>query len=308
MPPGDDADDLAWMLFQQQGVISQRQALSLLSAKTIRHKVTSGRWQRPHRGILVAHAAPLTAEQRTWVAVLAVAAGKHAYLGGLSALQTYGVRLTSDVIHVLVPHGQNDEAPPAGVRVHRTRHLPGIDLHGVGLPPRTMPPRSVVDAATWARSDDEARLIIVVAIQRRVVTCDEILAVLARLPRARRRVLIATTALDADGGAQSLGELDFLELCRKGGLPQPTRQVVRKDAAGRRRILDAYFAPWGVHVEIDGGHHMDAEQWWLDLRRQNDLWTAGDRILRFPAWVVRARPDEVIAQLRAALVAAGWRP
>jgi hypothetical protein len=53
---------------------------------------------------------------------------------------------------------------------------------------------------------------------------------------------------------------------------------------------------------------MDAEQWWLDLRRQNDLWVSGDRILRFPAWVVRSRPDEVIAQLRAALLAAGWRP
>jgi hypothetical protein len=220
-PPSDAADDLDWVLFQQQGVLSQRQALRLLSAKTIRHRITSGRWQRAHRGVLVTHTGQLTVEQRHWVAVLAVGAGKQAYLGGLSALQTYGVRLTSEAIHILVPHAQRDLVPPAAVRVHRTRHLPAEDLHGVGLPPRTMPARSVVDSAAWARSADEARLIIAVAIQRHIVSCDEIIAVLARLPRARRRVLIATTALDADGGAHSLAELDFLALCRKVVCPNP---------------------------------------------------------------------------------------
>jgi hypothetical protein len=42
------------------------------------------------------------------------------------------------------------------------------------------------------------------------------------------------------------------------------------------------------------------------MKRQNDLWVAGDRVLRFPAWLVRRRPAEVAAQVRAALVAAGW--
>jgi very-short-patch-repair endonuclease len=72
--------------------------------------------------------------------------------------------------------------------------------------------------------------------------------------------------------------------------------------------LDAYWREWRVQVEIDGAHHMDAQQWAADMRRQNDLWTSGDRILRFPAWLVRARPDEVIDTVRRALVAAGWTP
>ncbi|MFI0794133.1 hypothetical protein ACH4OY_15825 [Micromonospora rubida] len=63
-----------------------------------------------------------------------------------------------------------------------------------------------------------------------------------------------------------------------------------------------------MHVEIDGAHHMDVREWAADMRRQNDVWTAGDRILRFPAWLVRARPDEVAATLRRALLAAGWHP
>jgi hypothetical protein len=44
------------------------------------------------------------------------------------------------------------------------------------------------------------------------------------------------------------------------------------------------------------------------MRRQNDLWIKGDRILRFPAWAVRHRPAETAGQLRRALEAAGWRP
>ncbi len=61
-----------------------------------------------------------------------------------------------------------------------------------------------------------------------------------------------------------------------------------------------------MHVEIDGGQHTDAHTWWADMQRQNELWIPGDRVLRFPAWVVRARPAEVVGQMRAALAAGGW--
>jgi len=113
---------------------------------------------------------------------------------------------------------------------------------------------------------------------------------------------------DAAGGAHSLAELGYLAISRRAGLPEPARQVVRRDAAGRRRYLDLLCDPWGVHVEVDGGQHIDAAAWWADMKRQNEVWIAGERVLRFPAWVVRERPNEVIAQVRAALRAAGWRP
>jgi very-short-patch-repair endonuclease len=73
-------------------------------------------------------------------------------------------------------------------------------------------------------------------------------------------------------------------------------------------IPDAYWRRWRLHVEIDGAHHMDVRSWAADMRRQNEVWIAGDRILRFPAWLVRQRPAEVASQVRAALEAAGWRP
>jgi hypothetical protein len=40
--------------------------------------------------------------------------------------------------------------------------------------------------------------------------------------------------------------------------------------------------------------------------RQNALWLNGDRVLRFPAALLRSRPELVVAQLRDALEAAGW--
>ena len=43
------------------------------------------------------------------------------------------------------------------------------------------------------------------------------------------------------------------------------------------------------------------------MKRQNGLWVAGVTVLRFPTWLVRDRPDEVFTQVRAALLAAGWR-
>ncbi|MEU7588786.1 DUF559 domain-containing protein [Micromonospora sp. NPDC049230] len=101
-------------------------------------------------------------------------------------------------------------------------------------------------------------------------------------------------------------ELDFLSLVRRAGLPEPTRQKIRCDSAGRRRYLDAYFEQWRVHIEIDGGQHLDPRAWWADMSRQNGLWVDGDRVLRFPAWAIRAKPDEVVTQLRAALRSAGW--
>ncbi|HKD98778.1 MAG TPA: DUF559 domain-containing protein, partial [Micromonosporaceae bacterium] len=99
-----------------------------------------------------------------------------------------------------------------------------------------------------------------------------------------------------------------LQLCRRHGLPAPTRQAAVRDTTGRARYRDAYFEPWKVHVEIDGGHHMEVGQWWQDMRRQNQMWVSGDRVLRFPAWAVRNDASAVAATVRAALMAAGWQP
>jgi hypothetical protein len=84
------------------------------------------------------------------------------------------------------------------VKVHRTTLLAPTDLQ-VGRPNRTTMARSVVDAAGWAPDDDEARSLVAAACQQRKVMPQEIMEVVLRLPRARRRALVLETARFAAG-------------------------------------------------------------------------------------------------------------
>jgi hypothetical protein len=300
---GDPA--IAELLERQHGVISRPQALRHLTARVIERRISSGRWQAPHRGIYVTHSGPIARQQRRWVATLS--GGDSALLGGLSALETLGFRgFPLEAIHVLVPAESTIRRPPVGVTIHRTSRLTGDEVHRLGDPPGTKAARSLIDAAQWAATDERALAIIAAGFQQRLVTPGDITTVLARMPRANRRALLAASV--ADAGAHSMPEAAFLRLCRRAGFPPPSLQHMRRDDAGNRRYLDAYFAEWGLHVEIDGGQHMDVRQWWADMARQNALWIPGDRVLRFPSWAIRHHPDQVTAQLRAALYAAGWRP
>jgi hypothetical protein len=75
---------------------------------------------------------------------------------------------------------------------------------------------------------------------------------------------------------------------------------VRRDSTGRRRYLDLNFEEWGLHVEIDGRQHDDPGQVWLDMDRQNSLWTPGKRD-------IRTEPSVFLARIHAALRELGWR-
>lgn len=313
--PRDDASGLDWLLFAQSGVLTWAQATAELTPAKVRHLLATGRWQRVCRGVLRAAAGgPFSREQQWWVAVLA--AGGGAVLAGLAAAQAAGLRgaWRYEVVDVLVPHQRRAadllRRLPLGlpaVRVRRTHHLPNVDRQR-GRPDRTTMARSLVDAAQWARTDEQAQEILAAGCQQRRATPAEIAAVLERMPRMRRRALVRETLRDVAGGAEALSEIDLVRLCRRHGLPAPETQERRRDADGRVRYLDAYWRRWRLHVEVDGAHHMDVRHWAADLRRQNRVWIEGDRILRFTAFDVRHRPAEVASQLRAALEAAGWRP
>ncbi|MEJ3749701.1 DUF559 domain-containing protein [Actinomycetes bacterium KLBMP 9797] len=311
--PGRTADELDWLLFEQEGVLTSAQATRVLTPGLLRGKVRSGQWRRICRGLFVTHNGPLTWGQTLWVAVLA--AGPGVLLAGLTAAHEGGVRFgRANAIHLLgsarrtyadVRRRLPLEMP--AVVIHRTEVLPHDHVQ-IGRPIRTTMARAVVDGAQWARTDTEARGLVAAACQQRRVTPAEIRDVLSALPRARRRALVLETAAYAEGGAEALSEIDLVKLCRRYGLPTPDLQERRRDNSGRNRYLDAYWRKWRVHAEVDGAHHMDATQWEADMRRQNEIWIKGDRVLRFSAWQVRHRPAEVAAQLRAALEAAGWRP
>jgi hypothetical protein len=100
--PADDATELDWLLFEQLGVLTWQQAISLASPSRVRHLLESGRWQRVCRGVLVANTGELTRGQQLWVAVLA--AGPGAVLAGATATGEAGVRgVRQEPLYVLLP-------------------------------------------------------------------------------------------------------------------------------------------------------------------------------------------------------------
>ena len=197
--------------------------------------------------------------------------------------------------------------PQAGVVVHRTRNLRDVTGTRHLRPPASLAGRSLVDAVQWARSDLEARLLIAVSFQQGMVSLADVTHAAAEQPRLARRDLLLHTATDCAGGSHSLAELDLLDLCRRAKLPSPARQVRRYDRQGRLRFLDAAFDPWKVAIE-NGAHHLDVAQLWDDAERSNALELDGYLALRYPAFAVRARQPRIAAQIREALIAAGWRP
>jgi hypothetical protein len=156
-----------------------------------------------------------------WTAVLATGG----LLAGFSALESLGLRgYRKPQIQILMPERRRVFNPPEFVQVHRTAQLCRVDIHLSGTPPATWHARSVVDAAQWARNDEEACMVISASFQQRLVAHDAVHQAVARMHGVIRERLILRAADDARCGAESFAEIDFARLCRRHGLPEPTRR------------------------------------------------------------------------------------
>jgi very-short-patch-repair endonuclease len=165
---------------------------------------------------------------------------------------------------------------------------------------------AAVHAALWARSDRQAALILSMVVQQRLAQADQIGAALLRVRRDRRRRFVEKVVLDLLGGAESLGEIDVARGCRHRGLPEPDRQVVRESAHGRH-VLDVRWLDLGVTLEVDGIHHLHANQVVHDALRHNDIALDGDIVLRLPLLGLRIAETEFYRQIETALERRGWR-
>jgi hypothetical protein len=305
---GDSPPGLVDLLSWHDGVLRVDSAMKFLTRDALRWRISSGRWQQPCRGIVVAQSGPLTEIQALRIAVLW--AGPGGALAGLTAASLNGLqgftdreRLTERPIHVLVPASSpaRRARPNLPLVVHYSRLLGADDIHPLWRPPRTRMARSLVDAAAWMATDRGAQAVLAAGVQQRLVRIADLTAIVARNQRLPRRGMITDTLEDIAGGAHALSELDFTRLIRRYRLPPPDRQAPRKDSAGRRRWLDAVWEIARLVIEVDGRHHMDAAQYWADMDRDNDLTVDGYRVLRFPAFLVRYHPGYVAGKIRAAL-------
>lgn len=307
--------ELTELITGAEGVLDTTSALRCLTKSELRWQITSGRWQRPCKGIVVAHSGPLTERQLLRIALLS--GGPHAALAGLTAARLDGFNwlgaklpLENGPVHLIVQAGYKRRTAPPRLNVvtHYSRTLTEKDVHPTWQPRRTRIARSLVDAAAWMPTDRGAMAVLAAGVQQRLVRVDDLRQVVERIETVRRHGLMTGILADIEGGAQALSELDFTrQVVRRHRLPEPSRQVARRDDRGRQRWIDVMWDEWKLVVEIDGAQHDEPLQRWDDMERDNDLNIDDYRTLRFPAWRVRQDPEYVAREILKALRRAGYR-
>lgn len=120
-------------------------------------------------------------------------------------------------------------------------------------------------------------------VQQRLVRPGDLRTVWRRRGDFRHRALVSESILDAEGGLQSLPELDFDSICRRLRLPRPTRQSPRRRADGRY-YLDVEWHGFDAACEIHGIPHLRVVQWEADPERANEITIAGPRLLIFSSY------------------------
>lgn len=287
------------------GVLCRREALAAgIPRWFLRAEVQARRWRRSGRQTLVLHNGPLDDATLRAVAVLEV--GPRAALDGVSALQHHGVDSLSDrVVHVIAPKSSNP-LRPSGVRVHESRRFREDDVDVVAGVRVVAPAVAAVHAALWARTDREASLFPVLAVQRRLATPQQLLDAVETVRRHPRRRLLRRLAAEVAGGVRSLNELDVARAMRTRGLPEPERQALRVRASGRQ-YLDCDYSAYGLTVEIDGPQHDEPEHRLADVLRDLDQVSDGSTVIRIPSAAWRLDRQAVLDGLERVFAARGWR-
>lgn len=287
----------------QGSIVSRRQLYALgVTRSEVRAELVAGRWKR--RGSQCVQVGDPDDSARWWMAVLEV--GPAAVLDGVSALLVAGLRtITADQVHVAVPQG-GWLRRCRGVHVHETRRLREQDVLRDGGIPRTKPATAAVHAALWARSNQEAALFIVAAVQQGLLTTSELADAISQVRRDKRRRLLRGLLADVSDRIESVGEREFAAACRRRGFPEPTRQVVRRLPSGRV-VYDNVWEDY-LEVEIDGAQHLDAAMAARDTLKQNAASLSGKVVLRIPNFAFRADPDPFLDQMEPVFRARGWQP
>lgn len=291
------------MAERQAGVVSRRQIYAAgITRWEVRANVVARRWQTFGRQSIVTFTGPLTDQSRDWAAVFE--AGPRGFLDGASSLRAGGLKAFDvERIRVSVPRGARVRRAK-GIDIRQTRRWAADDLAPGSGVPRSRNEVAAVRAALWARSDKQAALVLTMAVQQGLVRPRQLGEEMLRVRRDRRRALLYSVVLDLLGGVRSLGELEVARECRRRGLPEPSRQVVRRGENGTY-YLDLVWDDWGVVVEVDGIHHTWATNVVSDALRHNDVTLQNATVLRMPLLGYRVAADDFFAQVEHALVDAG---
>ncbi|HEX3752023.1 MAG TPA: type IV toxin-antitoxin system AbiEi family antitoxin domain-containing protein [Streptosporangiaceae bacterium] len=301
-----EQERLAELLRRQHGVIGRDQALSCgLTRKALAYRIrVGGAWQRLLPGVYLAGTGTASAEQRDVAALLH--AGPRSVLTGLAAVRRHGFRVAApSVITVLVPAGARRQST-GFVQVQRTTRMPaefGVD----GEVRFVLAARAVADAARGIRSVREVRALVAQAIQQQRCPIAMLVDELEQGPAKGSRPLRAALA-EVQVGIRSVPEGDLRALLKRGRVPMPVFNARLYAGKTLIAVADAWWEDAGVVAEVDSReYHYSAEDWQATMRRHDRLVAHGVLLLHFTPKQIRGQPEEVVAQIRAALAAGRGR-
>lgn len=274
----------------QAGVISTRQLIDGGLTRAVIHRMAAG-WGRPCEGIYLTTSP--TWLSAAWAGLLR--GGSAAVLAEKAAAFLHGaVRDEPTTIAVWAPMKRTGFTVGAWRVVFRRGHR-----RGLGTPPRTSLPVTLVDLAGRV-GEDAAVAATARALAQRRTTPDRVLQELTTRRRTRHSAVLKQLCSQAGKGIESALEWRFNQVLTRHALPAPKRQVV---ADGTR--IDALFRQQRLVIELDGAR--DHADWSKDMMRDNKRLIETDSItLRYGWNAVTGQACAVAAQVAASLASRGW--
>lgn len=290
----------------QHSLVTSGQCRELgLSRGAVHRLVARGTWLRAGPGVYRVVGSPRTWHGRALAAVLA--AGPDALVSHRSAAHLWGLDGFGPTgrIEVTVPRHSRPRARP-GVTVHESSafHL-AAPTRRWGVPV-TGAARTVLDVAavtadelTVLRALDEVR-------RQAMASWPEIWEALVCHTARGRPGITTARAMILKRYGKAVPHLEFarlfLGLLERAGVPEPVSEHKVTVPGGTYR-LDVAYPAWHIDIELDGrGHETEATKE-DDRVRDNRLEMAGWTVLRYTWARFTGHPDEIVAEVRAALAA-----
>jgi hypothetical protein len=292
--------DVERLAARQAGLVSRRQLRALgVDKNRVRNQLTARRWAAHGPLVVCLTTGPLSWRQKVWLGVLH--AGPRCAVAGLTGLRMHGLRgWERGTVTVLVPQVLDVPRLP-GIEFRRTRRDMAPFLWQQRGALCLVEPTALLHAA-YQGTERAATGLLAAVVQQRLTTPAALAPWVDRMQPIRRARLFRRTLGEIEGGAESAAEIDVGKVCRRFGLPLPTRQVRRRDGAGGTRYTDCEWTLRDgrrVVLEVDGAFHMDVLHWQDDIARERALVATGVLVVRCTAAELRTDPAAVVRDLRA---------
>lgn len=216
-------------------------------------------------------------------------AGAQAQVTGQVACSFHGLRPNTkgSAVHILVP-ATCRRRDVAWARIRPTETLEE-SLHGYGAIRLTSPARAVVDWARTTRSLGDARALTIEAVQRRLVSLDELVHELERGPR-RGSALVRRALVDVAAGAWSDPEAHLREVLGRTGLPELWMNPSLTRADGTRLTApDGWFDEVALALMVHSRQfHSMGEDFDATVSSDADLTSAAQSVRRVPGMLTAA--------------------